>query len=530
MVSRGLRAPVTLGSGTARLFLLFPNQEDTTMKANWKGLGSLGLAATILAACGSDTAPGATAESAVASADHDGHDHASEAGEPLDHTGLDNDGAQAAPAPPAGDGHDHDHDHGSESDSTVAGSEEPGRYGSRLETLDTGFDLSKLKVESPEVPVARPQAAPGAAASGVLPAVDLTGGLELAAGELTHDFGTIREGDRREHVFELVANGDQATVIKGVKPSCGCTKAEISIVGEGGELQPYERGAEIPVGTRFQLATEVSTEGKAPGPFSAQVSLYGNYSEPMNLRLLAEIEPVLVVEPTTNVFLGQMTSADTNEGSVTIRSQRGEAFALTADTEHLHESVKVDLTPVSPDAEGKANQWEVKLVLGPNAPIGVRNFPIQLSSDLVMQDPSHPNEDGTPKTYGAMLGLQAQVTGMVHAEPGFLSFGILRPGQTAERVVRIQCHDDFKLGSDIPVEIKGLQDQEFPYADAFSVALEPVVEEGVPEGSLLDVRVTLEGLPDGMNGSFGGILDVQVKHPWMESLQVRFSGVCRPGL
>ena len=124
-----------------------------------------------------------------------------------------------------------------------------------------------------------------------------------------------------------------------------------------------------------------------------------------------------------------------------------------------------------------------------------------------------------------MITVQARVTGLVHAEPSFVSFGMVRPGQIVERSVRIECHDDFVLSTEMPITVEGLYGQEFPYADAFTTAIEPV--EG---GRLVDLKLRLEGLPDDLNGSFGGILKVSVGHPGMDELTVRFSGVCRPGL
>jgi hypothetical protein len=77
----------------------------------------------------------------------------------------------------------------------------------------------------------------------------------------------------------------------------------------------------------------------------------------------------------------------------------------------------------------------------------------------------------------------------------------------------------------MPVAFEGLQGQEFPFADAFEVTVVPL--EG---GKEADLVVKLKGLPEELNGSFGGQIKVQVGHPHMQELLVRFSGVCRVGL
>jgi len=38
-----------------------------------------------------------------------------------------------------------------------------------------------------------------------------------------HDFGTINEGDKVEHVYKFTNTGNADLVISGVKASCGCT-------------------------------------------------------------------------------------------------------------------------------------------------------------------------------------------------------------------------------------------------------------------------------------------------------------------
>lgn len=446
----------------------------------------------------------------------------------------------------------------------------PERYQPGLQQLDTGVDLSRASVKaadsssaesgSAETGPAEPrpdaalapnpgsldasaiqaQAAPeppqGAGENAVLDplqavnrSLEMKGGLSLVDGEqVTHNFGTIRQGEVREHVYSFLSNGEEPLIVRAIKPSCGCTKAEISLVSETGEVLSYEKGAEIPIGQRFQLLTEVSTDGKGPGAFAAQVSVYSNApSSPFNLRLVAEIEPVLIIEPDHTVFLGQMTSAERKEASVTVHSKRGERFLLKLDDNALSQDkpIEVTLTPDNPDADGKSDRWQIRLAAGPNLDIGMQTAPIQLISDLPIPNPKYPNEDGAAKCFPVMLALQARVIGLVNAEPAFISFGMVRPGQTVERSVRIESHDEtFQLFTGMPVQIEGLYGGEFPYSSYFATTLEPA-----DDGRVLDLKLKLEGLPADLNGSFGGILKLAVGHPSMKELTVRFSGVCRPG-
>jgi len=54
--------------------------------------------------------------------------------------------------------------------------------------------------------------------------------------------------------------------------------------------------------------------------------------------------------------------------------------------------------------------------------------------------------------------------------------------------------------------------------------------EPVDGGKAADVKVRLESFPEGLNGSFSGVLKLKIGHPFMDELLVRFSGVCRPTL
>jgi hypothetical protein len=149
---------------------------------------------------------------------------------------------------------------------------------------------------------------------------------------------------------------------------------------------------------------------------------------------------------------------------------------------------------------------------------------VQLVSDLPIPNPKYPNPDGTPKTFPVMIALQARVVGLVNAEPAFLSFGMVRPGQALERVVRIECRDDFQLPAQMPVAIQGLYGGDFPYAQNFATEFVPV-----EAGKSVDLKLNLLGMPENLSGSFGGILKVTVGHPSMSEVSIRFSGVCRPG-
>jgi hypothetical protein len=418
------------------------------------------------------------------------------------------------------------------------------RYKGGLDKLDTPHDLSKVNL-APETAKALESVGYGEGhdahdghdhgsqdGSSLLPAAQAAqnkGRLSLRDGvSQTKEFGKLRQGDVGSCEFPFVSDGDEALIITAVKPSCGCTKAEVMLVDEAGEKKPYTKGDPIAIGQKFVLETEINTEGRQ-GHFSPTVSIFANDARgAFNLRLSAEVEPVLKVTPSSTVYFGRITTADTAEQTVTVTSSGGEPFLLSLNQEAVPEPVRLEYTAKNPGADGKASEWDVKIGIGPNTEIGMRNYPLNFKSDLVIAHPKYPSPDGSPQYHGFLMNVQAQVTGMVSADPAFITFGMVKPGEAVERALRIQCHDkegSFALRNDLEVVFEGLQGQEFPWKDRFKTSIEVV--DG---GKTADFKVRLEGLPEDLNGSFGGVIRIKVAHPFMEELLVRFSGVCRPGL
>ncbi len=44
-----------------------------------------------------------------------------------------------------------------------------------------------------------------------------------AFSETTHDFGDMKQGDKKEHIFSLTNNGKSELIIRNIRSSCGCT-------------------------------------------------------------------------------------------------------------------------------------------------------------------------------------------------------------------------------------------------------------------------------------------------------------------
>jgi len=60
--------------------------------------------------------------------------------------------------------------------------------------------------------------------------------------DLSYDFGTVKQGEKLEHIFKFTNEGNEKLIISSVQPSCGCTGVVMSdkkefIAGEEGEIK-----------------------------------------------------------------------------------------------------------------------------------------------------------------------------------------------------------------------------------------------------------------------------------------------------
>jgi hypothetical protein len=238
---------------------------------------------------------------------------------------------------------------------------------------------------------------------------------------------------------------------------------------------------------------------------------------PFALVLTGESEPILTVRPDPTLAFGQVTTAEVAERTVTVASTGGEPFRLRLVNDAVLALAKIELVPLAPDADGRSAEWEVRARLGPNAPIGSKRWRVILESDLARKVAT---PGAVPAYHGIELGLEAEVIGAFRADPTFVSFGIVKPGAAAEQTVRIESVGQLTLPRDAPTTIEDQAGQAFRLADLLEVALEPA-----EDGRTAALRVHLKGLPS--EGSFGGLLRLQLGPPEVEPLVLRIYGTCR---
>lgn len=79
-----------------------------------------------------------------------------------------------------------------------------------------------------------------------------------------HDFGTLKEGDKAEHVFEFVNTGKKPITIQNVQTTCGCTSPAWSkepvAPGKKGQVTVNYRTSVGPINRQVTVITDAGNK------------------------------------------------------------------------------------------------------------------------------------------------------------------------------------------------------------------------------------------------------------------------------
>ncbi|HIG12366.1 MAG: DUF1573 domain-containing protein [bacterium] len=345
-----------------------------------------------------------------------------------------------------------------------------------------------------------------------------------------HEFGRLMQGAVAHHTFELANTGTEDLIVKQVKPTCGCTVAEVFVESDAGEMERYTFGEPIAVGRRIQFPAKLHTANKS-GHQNVRINIFSNDPRgTIQLGLVADIDPFFNIAPRFLNF-GQVQVGEIVVKKATLSSSKGQALMLEMDDASLPAGASTELVPVNPDAEGRAARWDLTVTVGPDAAEGNLSRSLSVTSDVPIPG-ADVGLDGKVPSYQASIMISAQVVGPFTFSPAYLSMGLVRPGQVQVRTLRIECHDDsFSFASGAPeVTVVGLQNpgtdtfREWEYSGFFTPTLRPVTGKNA-----IDIELRLEGLPDDAAGSFRGTLLINLDHPDKSRISLVITGVCRGG-
>lgn len=350
--------------------------------------------------------------------------------------------------------------------------------------------------------------------------------LNFEFGSDTKNFGKVLQGDVLNHTFELSSAGEEDLIIRQAKPTCGCTVAQIAVQGPEGGMVPYAYGNPIPVGRKVEIKATLHTVNKR-GHAGSRINIFSNDPRGQTqLGLEAEVEPFFNINPAV-INLNTLSAKDAANDKATISTAHGEKVKLTAQLDNVPQGLKVELKAADADAEGKATRWDLNVVAGPGLVEGSLAYMVPLKSDLPIPGAEKlPN--GQVPSYESSITVMARVTGMIEFTPAFVSLGLIRPGQTQSRTIRVSSHDaDFKVTEkivDSAVSVQGRDSADWEYAKCFTKQV-----RAVPNENAVDVEVTLTGMPESLSGSFSGMLVIQTGYEGKPELKLPITGVCRGG-
>lgn len=164
----------------------------------------------------------------------------------------------------------------------------------------------------------------------------------------SHHFGTVREGDRVKHTFQVSNQGDEPLIIARIVPGCGCTAVT-------NKLSAIAPGESTPIEVSF------ASEGFS-GPFSTTISIYVNDPQRayLDLKLQGEVRPYLSVLPERVLFADVIQLRGSEIQEVVIRKSPGKAVTARS----LSRAVGVD---VKSDTR---EELRLAVRIAPNAPLG----------------------------------------------------------------------------------------------------------------------------------------------------------------
>lgn len=242
----------------------------------------------------------------------------------------------------------------------------------------------------------------------VVAAQEEAAGPKLAIPEKTKDFGAVAQGQVLDANFKLMNEGTAPLLVKGVRPTCGCTVAE------------FDR--EVLPGKEGWVKAKLDTTGFV-GPISKSILIVTDdpTTPTSSVIIKADVKPFIEALPRPLLRFNAI-QGETSAQTVTVVSDQTDPFKVTG-VESDQPYVTGSVRQLGPDelVKGKhTDQFEVTVSLAPTAPVG----PINATLNVLTTHPKAPKLQ--LKVYGVVRAL-------VHVTPPELQFGAveaaLRPGR-----------------------------------------------------------------------------------------------------
>ena len=267
-----------------------------------------------------------------------------------------------------------------------------------------------------------------------------------------YNFGTALEGTMVNYTFRVKNAGHGELLIRGIKPSCGCTVAKPS----ANHLAPGEV-ADIAVGfdTRFQKGHQTRT-----------ITLLSNdpNSPSSMMTMQGTVRQQVAVTP-AQVAFGDVRKGTEETREVVIDDLTNQAGFSVGDVSNSSPGIKVSKEPRK---DGKPGAL-LRVSLLKTMPVGAFDDTIKVTTNRI---PVQVDVFGT-------------VTGDLNLDPAQVSFGIVPKGQDVVRILKLSNTGprDIKvlgLSSSSPSVIARAE----PVKPGREYKITVVLKHGTPEGQL----------------------------------------------
>jgi hypothetical protein len=288
---------------------------------------------------------------------------------------------------------------------------------------------------------------------------------KIVCAEPTYNFGEMENAKDVEHTFILKNEGDLSLEIRQVRPSCGCTVANIS-------------QKTIPPDGQAQVSTRLSLRGRQ-GPQRKTISVESN--DPKQPMFVLSLEGAAIeemrVQP-NQLFFGRITSDSSVTGAVEITVQGTNVVKVTRTESNT--SNLTATTESSPD--GKF--FRVSVSTQPPLPRGMLRGNVHIETD----HPKHAAMD---------IAVSAFIVGDITFAPEELPV-VEQAGQPASRyiLVRSETGKKFQIVTvEAPLPSMAYKIQPVR-AGGYQVELNNIPSTREVEGKELRIKTDLQGAAD----------------------------------
>ena len=299
--------------------------------------------------------------------------------------------------------------------------------------------------------------------------------------ERDHDFGIVARGSQVRYSFPVVNRTDLEVRIVNWKTKCGCTNVRV-----GSKV--------IPPGTQTTVEATIDTTRfvghKASGltlvldrPFVTEVDLNMNCFIRTDITLTPGLVDFGIVRPSdkpaTSILTLNYAGGHSNWEIVDMKTRSARVKSIAREIGH--------------SADGRI-QWQLTTTLEPGLPTGFFRDEISVITN-----------DSPPQTIP--ISVVASIQSAVSASPSIINFGLLKPGQSASKVVRVRASVPFaitKLSGSQPA-LEGVEEKPGASADHLVNVILKAPEVAGPFHAVLEVESDVKDEPPAKIKAFATI-------------------------